>query len=99
MWHDLKMIPLEAAGWSPAQLHLLLGLTIYAISSLMFRRPLVALSITAALQLANEILDSLFDYLSVQRVDFLDSLADGLSTLALPVGFTLAWLTVQRRWY
>lgn len=85
-WDAKEWLHLQT-GWSPAMLHVHLGLAIWLIAALLMRRPLRdwrPLAVLAILQALNELGDRLF--FGVWRAD---TLWDVLTTLFWPAAIML----------
>lgn len=82
MWHSAKSIIKSTSGLNDVVLHILLGATIFILLAVALRRPLLAILLTAIIQVANEIVDLVED---ATGTGLAGSLADVFWTLLLPV--------------
>lgn len=97
MWGEFKHILLHATGFGPNDLHVLLGLAIYAVPGLLLRRPVLPLGLLALVQLANEVIDIAEDMARHVAPDWSAFLSDTAVTLAAPATIALTVLVVTRR--
>jgi|GEM_PF-1979965 len=96
MWGEFKHILLHATGFGPNDLHVLLGLAIYAGLGLVLRRAVLPLGLVTLVQLANEIVDVAEDMARQVALDWDAFLSDTIVTLAAPAAIALTVLAVAR---
>ena len=97
MWGEFKHILLHATGFGPNDLHVLLGLAIYAGLGLLLRRAVLPLGLLTLVQLANEVMDIAEDMVRHVAPDWSAFLSDTAVTLAAPVAIALTVLVVAQR--
>lgn len=83
VYGDLKNLILVELGVWPAQLHLVLGIVVYAICFAATRRPWLSLWAVVALQLGNETLDAREDLRS-GNWSLREAVLDTIWTVTLP---------------
>lgn len=96
MWGEFKHILLHATGFGPNDLHVLLGLAIYAGLGLVLRRALLPLGLVTLVQLANEVVDIAEDLARDAALDWSAFLSDTAVTLAAPAAIALTLLAAAR---
>jgi hypothetical protein len=87
MWHSFKRIIKSTSGLNDVVLHVVLGTAIFILLVVVLRRPARAFALTAAIQIANEVVD-LFEDATGSGVA--GSIADVFWTLIVPAALLMA---------
>lgn len=96
MWGEFKHILLHATGFGPNDLHVLLGLAIYAGLGLVLRRAILPLGLVTLVQLANEVIDIAEDMARQVALDWDAFLSDTIVTLTAPAVIAMIVLAAVR---
>ena len=96
MWGEFKHILLHATGFGPNDLHVLLGLGIYAGLGLVLRRAVLPLGLVTLVQLANEVIDISEDWVRQAALDWNAFVSDTIITLTAPAAIALTILAAVR---
>lgn len=87
MWHSFKQIIKSTSGLNDVVLHVILGAAIFLALLVVLRRPILAFTLTAAIQIANEVVDLFED---ATGTGVAGSVADIIWTLIVPAGLLAA---------
>lgn len=84
MWGEFKQLLMQVSGMGANDLHVVLGIVIYAGLGLALRRIFLPLGVLSLVQLANEGLDMVEDIAAGSAIDSRGLVFDTWATLAWP---------------